>query len=86
MTQLLVVDVGVEVHGLGAKDEVYLCGSDAALGAWNVEQALRLTPASKRFAGGCTSWRSKVPSSASCARPLFHAHARRSRAMIACEL
>lgn len=60
MTQLLVVDVGVEVHGLGAKDEVYLCGSDAALGAWNVEQALRLTPASKRFAGGCTSWRSKV--------------------------
>lgn len=60
MTQLLVVDVSVEVHGLGAGDEVYLCGSDAALGGWNVEQALRLTPASKGFQGGCTSWRSKV--------------------------
>jgi len=33
----------VEVHGLGSDERVTLCGSDAALGAWNPDKTMTLT-------------------------------------------
>merc|ERR1712216_50897 len=40
--ELAVSVFDVEVHGLADDEEVYVCGSCPALGAWNMEDALRL--------------------------------------------
>jgi hypothetical protein len=53
----------VEVHGLGSDERVTLCGSDAALGAWNPDKAVTLTrdaACSLPFSASCGMWRCQV--------------------------
>ena len=53
----------VEVHGLGSDERVTLCGSDAALGAWNPDKAVTLTrdaTCSLPFSASCGMWRCQV--------------------------
>ena len=57
---LAMVEFAVEVHGLAGDDQVYLSGSDEALGGWQRDHCVLLQRASQDKAA-CALWRATVP-------------------------
>jgi len=55
----LTLHLEVKVHGVSGDDEVYICGSDQALGGWKYENALLLSRQGG-VDGACAIWRSQV--------------------------
>ena len=54
------VQFDVHVHGAGHGDEVYLCGSDEALGGWKQERAVRMFGVRPWAGAPCGRWRCRV--------------------------